>query len=290
MTPFLFVYVNIGLDRISTPCCDDAMLKIVTIFFVTFLLVPAVPFAKTSSAPFNSSILEITGKMPSGGGYDTSATTFGRFKNAISIREKQIVIAAENTTPSFCSSSTYVVFLKLISKLQAEKKLELTDETQKALLVNGQQDGAGVWGRWNANGPGTARLFYQLQLGENFTDLTRAEPGDFMKAFWTEEIGAKERGHSVIFTGTKKDSEGSKICFWSSNSASKEQPAGMGEKCLAEKKFKHMLFSRLKAPENLNQIAKKMAAGSDSYTDEYLAAMLKRGSSREEMCKLVGCE
>lgn len=195
----------------------------------------------------------------------------------------------EKTTPSFCSSSTYVVFLKLVAQMQKEKKLLLKPEVQKDLLIAGQPDGSGVWGRWNANGPGTARLFYELGLGVNFTDIAKAQPGDFMKAFWTDEIGAQEHGHSVVFTGTKETAEGRKVCFWSSNWATKEQPAGMGEKCLPASKFHRMVFSRLQSLENLNQIPVKMAAGSSHYSDQYLAAMLKRSSTPDEMCAQVGC-
>ena len=32
--------------------------------------------------------------------------------------------------------------------------------TLSSLLVTGQADGTGVWGRWNSNGPGTGRLFW----------------------------------------------------------------------------------------------------------------------------------
>jgi hypothetical protein len=35
-------------------------------------------------------------------------------------------------------------------------------------MIRGQRDGEGIWGRWNANGPGTARLFHEMNLGENF--------------------------------------------------------------------------------------------------------------------------
>jgi hypothetical protein len=34
------------------------------------------------------------------------------------------------------------------------------------IISSSQRDGAGIWGRWNANGPGTARLFYELGLGQ----------------------------------------------------------------------------------------------------------------------------
>ena len=225
--------------------------------------------------------------MPVGGGYDTSNSTFKLLKSSMTVHDGHLVFARENTTPSFCSASTYQVFLRLIEKMQTEKRLSLGKDIPEALMITGQPDGSGVWGRWNANGPGTARLFHELGLGINFTDIALAQPGDFMKAFWSDEIGVKERGHSVVFTGTKEN--GAKICFWSSNLETKEQPAGMGEKCLAKEKFHRMIFSRLQSLENLNQIPKKMAANSPTYSDKYLADMLKRSSTPEEMCAEIGC-
>ena len=81
----------------------------------------------------------------------------------------------------------------------------------------GQRDGEGVWGRWNANGPGTARLFYEMKLGPNFSDFAQARPGDFMKIFWSTAVGRREHGHSVIFLGTEKVNGVDSVRFWSSN-------------------------------------------------------------------------
>ena len=53
--------------------------------------------------------------------------------------------------------------------------------TLTSLLIAHQRDGQGVWGRWNANGPGTARLFTELRLGRNFTDFAEARPS-FLEA------------------------------------------------------------------------------------------------------------
>jgi hypothetical protein len=66
------------------------------------------------------------------------------------------------------------------------------------LMVEGQADGQGVWGRWNANGPGTARLFSKQESALTSRTLNRRS-ADFMKIFWNESIGAAEKGHSVVF-------------------------------------------------------------------------------------------
>jgi hypothetical protein len=262
------------------------MTKLGWIFlFLLCLAVRENVFAQDLRAPYNEAILDIIKTMPVGGGYDTSNNTFKRLKAAVEIQERKFVFNMENTTPSFCSSATFLVFLKLVSQMQSEHKLSLASESLSNLLIKAEPDGSGVWGRWNANGPGTAKLFYELDLGINFTEIAKALPGDFMKAFWSDEIGARERGHSVVFTGTREG--GAKICFWSSNSASATQPAGMGEKCLIREKFRHVVFSRLQSLENLNQVSKKIVAC--NYSDKYLAAMLKRDSSPEEMCAQIGC-
>jgi hypothetical protein len=74
-------------------------------------------------------------------------------------------------------------------------------------------DGESLWGRWNANGPGTARLFYELGLGRNFTSFSAARPGDFLKIFWTDAVGKNENGHSVIFLGLERWTEWKRFGF-----------------------------------------------------------------------------
>src|SRR6202034_999468 len=94
---------------------------------------------------------------------------------------------ADTATPSFCSSATYLVFLKTLGAMQRTGRIALPAQIWSGLLPGFQPDGTGVWGRWNANGPGTARLFYELKLGKNFASLDAAKAGDFMKIFWTDE-------------------------------------------------------------------------------------------------------
>jgi hypothetical protein len=79
--------------------------------------------------------------------------------------------------------------MKTIEALRTRGDLQLDYDTLDALMIRGQRDGEGIWGRWNANGPGTARLFQELGLGRNFDDFEEAEPGDFMKIFWSPEVG-----------------------------------------------------------------------------------------------------
>ena len=117
-----------------------------------------------------------------------------------------------------------------------------------SLLITGQRDGEGVWGRWNANGPGTARLFYEMRLGRNFSEFAQAQPGDFMKIFWSNAVGRREHGHSVIFLGTETVNGVESVRFWSSNLG-----YGYSEKVVPRTKIAAAVFSRLTTPQNLGR-------------------------------------
>ena len=137
--------------------------------------------------------------------------------------------------------------------------LNLNYATLTALMIRqGQRDGEGIWGRWNANGPGTARLFYELGLGHNFTNFSDAQPGDFMKIFWNDEVGKLEHGHSVIYLGMEKRDGVDYVKFWSSN-----VPAGYGEKSVPRSKIVRAIFSRLEIPANLARV--EQMPGLDAY-------------------------
>jgi len=140
-----------------------------------------------------------------------------------------------------------------------------------ALAIKGQPDGVGVWGRWNANGPGTACLFRELRLGHNFTSIDEARPGDFMKIFWTDAVGTREHGHSVIYLGRASVNGVETIRFWSSN-----KPGGYGEKAVPRSRVFHAIFSRLEAPSNIE------GAVSLQRRNEYLAGLIARESSIHE--------
>ena len=155
--------------------------------------------------------------------------------------------------------------------------MQLDFATLERLIIRNQRDGEGVWGRWNANGPGTARLFYELGLGRNFTDFNQAQPGDFMKIFWNKNVGRRESGHSVIFLGTVNRLDGQYVRFWSSNI-----PHGYGEKEVPRSKIAFAIFSRLTNPANLTRIH------SAPETDTYLASLLRKKSNFAEATQMCG--
>jgi hypothetical protein len=126
----------------------------------------------------------------------------------------------------------------VLEQLSKSKQLSLKPGVAERLLVTGQHDGVGVWGRWNASGPGTARLFEELRLGKNFTSIDQAEPGDFLKIFWNDQIGSKEFGHSVVYLGRGSNGE---VIYWSSN-----KKGGYGRAEVPPSKIKRTLSTNSK--------------------------------------------
>jgi hypothetical protein len=219
----------------------------------------------------NRLILEQINQMPHGGKYSASRFATIRLQSAAHFESGKFFILPSAASPSYCSGATYLVFMKAIEAARAAGLLHLDYATLDQLMIRNQRDGEGVWGRWNANGPGTARLFYQLGLGRNFDDFTQAIPGDFMKIFWSPEVGRLEHGHSVIFLGVEKQYGLDYVRFWSSNI-----PFGYGIKSVPRSKIIHAIFSRLETPPNLMRI------NSVPGTDPYLAGLITRRSSFSE--------
>jgi LysM repeat protein len=231
-----------------------------------------------TKAPCNQMIIQLIGRMPSGGGYATGKVALGNLAGAVAIGSNGVKVKPKLANPSFCSGATYLVFAELFDELAAKGRINGKSEALARLAIKRQPDGVGVWGRWNANGPGVARLFYETGMGKNFESLEQALPGDFMKIFWTDEIGAKEFGHLVIFMGCKTDPSGAKfVSFWSSN-----KPDGYGQKEVPVEKIKWAVFSRLLHPEMFVRMPPV-----DSI-DRDLANMQKLSFSRDQVRRLVG--
>jgi hypothetical protein len=225
----------------------------------------------------NSLILEQVGKMPTGGRYSVSHFASIKLQSAAHFESGKFFVIPTAPYPSFCSGATYIVFIKTLEALRDRGQLQLDFATLNQLVIRDQHDGEGIWGRWNANGPGTARLFYELGLGRNFTDFNQAQPGDFMKIFWNKNVGRRESGHSVIFLGLTNRPDGQYVRFWSSNI-----PRGYGEKEVPRGKIANAIFSRLERPENLSRIH------SAPETDTYLASLLRKKSNFAEATQKCG--
>ena len=246
----------------------------------------ASPVAESVKLPanargYNKLVLEAIKRMPSGGGYSANSAATTKLVEASAVKKDGkggLGFHPAVAQPSYCSGATYLVFLEVVNDLLKSGKIKLSEDVIAMLSVNRQLDGAGIWGRWNANGPGTGRFFYEASLGTNFVGLDHAEPGDFLKLWWNEYVGKRERGHSVIFLGREKTPEGEPgIRIWSSN-----EPEGMSAKVVPLTKIKRALVSRLDHPENLAALAKLAPK------DGFLANMLEKDCSEEEYLKVIG--
>lgn len=215
--------------------------------------------------------------MPSGGKYSVSHFAKIRLQSAAHFESGKFFTIPKAPYPSFCSGATYIVFIKTIEALRERGQLQLDFATLNQLIIRDQRDGEGVWGRWNANGPGTARLFHELSLGRNFDDFAQAQPGDFMKIFWSKQVGRHESGHSVIFLGTENRAGVEYVRYWSSN-----VPSGYGEKEVPRNKVAYAIFSRLQTPANLARI------NSAPDVDTYLSSLLRKRSSLAEATRKCG--
>ncbi len=223
----------------------------------------------------NQAVLQSIQALPEGGGYAVNGAAFSALRGAIRSQKGIpgiLEVDMGSARPSFCSGATYLVFLGALQRLVPEALR--SEELVRAFLVRGQPDGIGIWGRWNANGPGTAVLFQEADLGRNFEELEKAEPGDFLKIFWNDGVGANEKGHSVVYLGRRGEAGEEEIQFWSSN-----QPGGYGVKWVSRSRMRRLLFSRLERPENIRRVLE--IAPSDSY----LSRLNREASSWSELEK-----
>src|SRR6266536_5604221 len=242
-----------------------------------FLAILAIASRASFAGDYNTLILDQIKQMPQGGRYSVSRFAKIRLQSAAHFESGKFFILPSAPYPSFCSGATYLVFIKTIETLRARDELHLDFATLEQLIIRDQRDGEGIWGRWNANGPGTARLFHELGLGRNFDNFNEARPGDFMKIFWSREVGRSEHGHSTIFLGTENRLGMEYVRYWSSNI-----PSGYGEKSVPRNKIAYAILSRLETPANLSRIA------SAPEVDSYLASLLRKRSSFAEATQKCG--
>src|SRR5438046_8592716 len=216
----------------------------------------------------NALVLEQIKQMPQGGRYSVSHFAKIRLQSSAHFESGKFFILPSAASPSFCSGATYLVFIRTLEALRARGQVHFDFVTLEQLIIRDQRDGEGIWGRWNANGPGTARLFHELGLGQNFDDFNQAKPGDFMKIFWSRQVGKSAHGRSTIFLGAENRLGVQYVRYWSSN-----VPSGYGEKSVPRSKIAYAIFSRLQTPGNLARIS-----GAPS-VDSSLASLLRTRSS-----------
>ena len=229
------------------------------------------------AADFNAIVLEQIRKMPEGGGYATTRQAHQALNSAVALSPLGLRVESSKAQPSYCSGATYLLFLKTLAEAEKQGLCPPATSSSESLLPKAMPDGVGIWGRWNANGPGTARLFHELGIGKNFTSWGQARPGDFMKIFWSSDVGKKERGHSVVFLGMETKDGVEHVRFWSSN-----KPSGYGEKSVPKSKVAAAIFSRLENPSNIQRVATMPKK------DAYLASLLTHESSLGEALQKTG--
>lgn len=192
---------------------------------------------------------------------------------------------------SFCSSATYLLFCRVIESCEMDRRLVSIGALARALddigdpvaVINGDLDGIGIFGHWNADGPGTAVLFHKLGLGRTFLGYEQAKPGDFLKIFWNDKIGKGERGHLVVYLGTSPD--GSAIQVWSSNTRNEDGSSGYGTMWVEKSRIVRALFSRLEHPERLPNW---LTLPIEAKRSDYLIGIRKVASTEAEMIAATG--
>ena len=229
-----------------------------------------------SSDP-NETVMTLVNSMPSRGGYLATSAATRDLQSAVRVRGGRLDVNPLAARTTYCSGATYLVFVQAIQSILSKNALE--GPTAEALAIKGQPDGVGIWGRWNANGPGTACLFRELNLGRNFTSFDAARRGDFMKIFWTGAVGKREHGHSVIYLGRFLQDGVEMIQFWSSN-----KPDGYGLKSVPRSRIAYAIFSRLESPANIER-AKVLPV-----RNRYLASLLTSDSSMAEAVRQSAAE
>src|SRR6266446_1534754 len=185
----------------------------------------------------NQVIISLLTQMPKQGGYSASNAATANLRTAVRVSSGRLTINPAAAVPSYCSGATYLVFVQAVEKLNGGAPIAKPIAEQ--LAVRGQPDGVGVWGRWNANGPGTACLFRELNLGHNFTSFDASRRGDLMRIFWTGSVARREHGHSVIYMSRFMQDGSEMVQFWSNN-----KPDGYGLKSVPRSRITYAIFSR----------------------------------------------
>lgn len=236
--------------------------------------------ARQQAVSFSTFVLKACKEMPVGGGYKANSDTIRNLSSKAVYWDEQaqrLHVELPAAQPSFCSAACYVALLRAFELWQQHIRRHLPPQAWQALDIAEQKDGIGIWGRANANGPGFAKLIHDLQAGRNFEDVRLARPGDFLKFFWTEEIGCKERGHMVVFLGTETKDGQLHIRYWSSNT-----PDGYGVKSTPMVNMHHLIFTRITRPEMFARAAQLPE------TDNWLADMQQRPFTYDEIRTACG--
>lgn len=254
--------------------------------------------------PNNQLILRTVAQMPDGQGFGRGDGRIDALAAAIEVLPDRIRVSPMKAGPTFCTAATYLLLWTAIAELYNTGKLKLDREALEELQVRSKKqmpDGTGVWGRWNADGPGAAAVFKELGLGANRSDVQEALPGDFLKISWTQSVGKGERGHLGVFDSERdcrspahENRLERHICFWSSQSGNdlelpddQKGTAGFGLKCVPQRKVVRAIYSRLESFAAFNAAPKILGRKSPHYSQSELATWLDKARTQEEVEKLI---
>ena len=119
-------------------------------------------------------------------------------------------------TTSYCSGSSYGVFIEALNLIFPDGGTRLSPERLESLHMqepdgSRREDRIKFWGKWNDDGWGTQYAMVQYSgMGEEIPPQ-RARPGDFMNISWVRGLG-----HSVVFLGWFMKENKMGMIFWSS--------------------------------------------------------------------------
>ena len=196
----------------------------------------AEPLARgCAGTDYNAMILDIIKGLPSGGGYSRGGSFQLPTITAHNIGAGRWEMRVYDGFPSHCTSATYALLTRLIAVLQDSGRIALDGEQIERLSPKNRMpdgttlvDGQGAFQIFNANGAGTAALLKHTGTGMSFRDdkLAYARPGDFLKMFWNDNVGASEKGHQVVYLGHKTVGGRDMLCFWGSQRQNKKKRSG----------------------------------------------------------------
>ncbi|MBL7666274.1 MAG: hypothetical protein JNM93_14150 [Bacteriovoracaceae bacterium] len=261
-------------------------MKIIFCFFLLFGQSWQTWAKSPSEEQIQNWIFESMKEIPLEGGYELTLRPAQKLRDAFYFginstnQPWQLNIRIDTAKPSYCTTATYLVFYKTLQKFWKWNEETPSLTTLLKLKPEAEDDGIGLWGRWNSNGPGTSKFFHDAKIGINFDDIKQARAGDFLKIFWNEHVGKYERGHSVIFLGLEVVDGKEMIRYWSSNKGTR----GYGEQVIPRTDAIRTLFSRLTFPQDIKNIEEL------TQTDEYLKSMLTTVSNWDEVRKLTGIQ
>lgn len=284
------------------------------------------PFGSRGCAgvDYNAMVLDIIKELPKGGGYSIGSDFVAPTLETHTIGSGRLELRVFDGHPSHCTSATYALFAHLVAVLQNSGRISLTRDQLamlevKSRLADGTQlvDGQGPFWIFNSNGAGVAALFKHAGIGTNFRDenLTYARPGDFLKMFWNDNVGASEKGHQVVYLGRREVNGRDMICFWGSQhqnvkkrsggkeplyfpiAAGAKVSDGYGEACRPRSDIKEMIFSRITCMEHLaaglDEMQSRAAPRSSDqlaidypFVDEFLYGLRRKSSDQATLDRM----